>query len=127
MSWDFDLYAKDEDGNFHNCGWWNYTHNCNEMIATALDNAGVISEGELRTYWVTALGRCWFDLFRDKTAKETTFYLEAILAEFSKEPAKYEAMNPENGWGSFETLKPVLTEMLEAAKKHPSAVWSVYT
>jgi hypothetical protein len=43
MSWDVDL--TDDRG--HNEGQWNYTHNCNGMIAVALERAGVADAHEI--------------------------------------------------------------------------------
>jgi hypothetical protein len=114
MSWDADIYAM-VDGvkvSLHD-GGWNYTHNTNEMIRKAgfaewpykVGGQGNINPMDSKT-------------FADKMA--------SVIENMEKAPDEYRKMNPQNGWGSFDTLLPILKEMLEIAKRFPSGVWEVW-
>jgi hypothetical protein len=47
--------------------------------------------------------------------------LEALLAE----PAKFEALNPSNGWGNYNGLVKFVQDYLSACKRYPDAEVSV--
>jgi hypothetical protein len=57
-----------------------------------------------------------------KRASELVPWLEAGLAELVNNSATYKAMNPSNGWGSFEGLVKTVAEMLAAVRQYPDAV-----
>lgn len=48
--------------------------------------------------------------------------LEVGVERMESDPAKFEALNPENGWGSYERFLPWLKNYLEACKEHPKAL-----
>lgn len=48
--------------------------------------------------------------------------LEAGLANLRADPARFRAMNPPNGWGSYEGLCDVVERMIAAGQEHPTAV-----
>jgi hypothetical protein len=54
-------------------------------------------------------------------AKQIIDILEKGIAELKKHPQKYIALNPVNGWGSYERLLIFTLEVLEACKEHPEA------
>lgn len=85
---------------------WNYTHNVGPMYAITLGTTlGVFLEG--------------------KTAAEALPKLREMVADMEDRPAVYLALNPENGWGSYDTLLPRLRELVEVAARHPKASWGV--
>ena len=43
------------------------------------------------------------------------------LARLTKDPAKYKAFNPENGWGDYDVLVGFVTDYLLACGKNPNA------
>lgn len=51
--------------------------------------------------------------------------LEAGLAVLEADPEKFQAMNPENGWGSYEGLVKFTRDYLAACREHPDAQVSV--
>lgn len=55
---------------------------------------------------------------------EAAGVISAALERMRAEPAKYQAMNPSNGWGSYESAKDDLLWLLTACQVHPRA--SVY-
>jgi hypothetical protein len=57
-----------------------------------------------------------------KTAAEILPRLASSLAELQANPEKYRAMNPPNGWGTYEQLIDVVSGMIKAARAHPLAV-----
>lgn len=79
---------------------WNYTSNCRSMWRAA--GADLAQ-------------------FDGKTAGECAPILDAAIEELANHPAKYKAMDPENGWGSYDTLLPALGELADAFKCHPKA------
>lgn len=107
MSWD--AYLNDDRG--HEEGSWNFTHNCNGMIRHALHIAGH-PDG------------IWWDGFNGLSGPEGAAILNDVIRVLELNPEVYDAMNPENGWGSRETLVKVLTEMKNAVPEWPT-VWSI--
>jgi hypothetical protein len=79
---------------------WNYTSNCGPMWRAA---GADLAE------------------FHGKTAGECLPVLEAGIAELRANPAKYIAMNPENGWGSYDSLLPRLDELAAYFRRHLKA------
>jgi hypothetical protein len=51
--------------------------------------------------------------------------LRVGLALLKSDPARFKRRNPENGWGSYETLVRFVEEYLAACESHPSAEVSV--
>lgn len=43
-----------------------------------------------------------------------------------KEPDKFIAMNPPNGWGSYEGLLDFINRLISASLKHPHFRWRVW-
>jgi hypothetical protein len=52
--------------------------------------------------------------------------LEAGLAELKRDPQKYRALNPPNGWGTYEDLVEVTESAIAAAKQFPNATISTW-
>lgn len=84
---------------------WNYTSNCGQM-------------------WRTA-GADLAD-FHGKTAADCLPVLDAAIAELQAHPDTYEAMNPPNGWGSYDTLVPQLEVLAQEFRYHPKATVRVW-
>lgn len=69
-------------------------------------------------YWV-----CWRpNEIGIETADEMVEQLEHGLAQLKAEPAKFRALNPENGWGSYEGLVRFVEELLAACRANPDAI-----
>lgn len=79
---------------------WNYTTNCSPMWRAAGANLAD---------------------FHDKTAAECEPVLRAAIAAMVTTPAIYRALDPENGWGSYDTLLPALVELADTMAAHPKA------
>ena len=80
---------------------WNYTSNCGPMWRAA----GI----DLAECHGRDAGRC---------AEE----LRAAINTLKADPARFQAMNPPNGWGSFDTLVPALEELLKLFESAPRAI-----
>jgi hypothetical protein len=89
----------------------NYTHNTNYMIREAAKAAGqdVI----------------WWDGFHKLSGKEGAAFLNSVIAELVRKPNLYSSMNPENGWGSYDTLLPALKELCQEIPEYPTT-WYVW-
>lgn len=99
MSYAVDLYTKDVDGNTIHLKWLNYTSNCARMW----NEAG-------------APLREW----NEKPFSEILVKLNSTVAELVHRRTKYEAMNPENGWGDYAGAREFITTIRDIAAKHPS-------
>jgi hypothetical protein len=87
----------------------NYTHNCGEMA----ELAGIYSA-------------VWRPEENGITkASQLIPVLKAGIEEMESNPAKYEAKNPENGWGSYRTFLPWLRRYLCACQDFPDSDVSV--
>lgn len=58
-------------------------------------------------------------------ASELVPLLETGLALLIKDPDRFKALNPENGWGSYDGLCDFASAYLEACKEYPKAKVSV--
>jgi hypothetical protein len=113
MSWD--AYIGDES--------WNYTHNTNEMISTAIEKHGYTPE----KHWLIGhMGKSWFKILDKMDGKTGAEFLGLIIQELIENPKEYKKMNPDNGWGSYSTLLPILIEMKQASEEHPDEKWIVH-
>jgi hypothetical protein len=84
-------------------GSWNITHNLNSMAGEA---------GFYRQLWHGE---------GVETAGDLIEPLEQGLAAMHKDPDKFKLLNPSNGWGSYDSLVPWVTDLLASCKKHPKA------
>ena len=131
MSWD--AYLVDDRGHYN--GDWNHTHNCNGM-ANALLSADELRDGAIR--WWTKHNRpdvvdrirggemrgSWWDCLDGMSGPEGAAFLDRIIRGLEADPARFEAMNPENGWGSYDTFLSVLRDMRKSVPEWPTT-WSV--
>ena len=99
-------YLKDDRG--HEEGEWNYTSNCNQMAQTTLP------EGSDH----------WLDLLNDSDGPTGAKLLDGIIRAILSDPQRFEAMNPDNGWGDRQSFLRVLTEMRNSVPERPT-VWKV--
>lgn len=77
---------------------WNYTSNCAAM-------------------WRAA--GCDIAEFHGKPVGECIVVLREGIAALKREPERYRAMNPANGWGGYDTLVPRLEALLEMYEAAP--------
>lgn len=87
---------------------WGYTYNISGMIRDAARIAGVYSEGHMLEGIEGRAGN-----YVEK--------LDKIITALKSTPDKYRAMNPSNGWGSYEELIPHLEKLLGALREWPDA------
>ena len=94
-------------------GDWGYTYNTTAMTIAAADAIGVEWSGFQRT-------------LDGMNAADAASLLAAIRDEMVRNPARYEAMNPENGWGNRCGIVGVMREMIDASLAAPDgSVWRV--
>jgi len=70
--------------------------------------------------WITA--GCDVVKLHEKPAVEAAPLLRLAVEAMEAEPAKYQAMNPDNGWGSYESALAFLRDILEACVVHPATI-----
>jgi len=121
VSWD--AWLTDDRGH---CEYeTNYTHNINRMVGAALvalghEDGDAIGTGVL----AEAIGPVWFDLLHGMDGPSGAKFLHDIIGELRRYPVKYQSMNPENGWGDYDSLLKVLQGMRDAVPEWP-CTWSV--
>jgi len=102
---------------------WNYTHNTNEMIATVLEEHGA----KMESHWLIGhMGKSWFTLLNGLSGRAGAKFLQIVVDGLERDPDRFVAMNPPNGWGSYDTLLPKLREMLAASRHYPNDTWEVH-
>ena len=123
MSWDACLQAA--DGGYVTPEW-NFTHNTNGMIAAAYEAVTGNTTPQCGGPLGRAIGPAWWERLDGQPGGEGAEYLAVIVTGLESDPARYRAMNPENGWGSYDTLLPLLREMRDAPGAIGTpAVWQV--
>lgn len=123
MSWDLYL-IQTVDGHDFYAGEWNYTHNCNGMIERVLDVFGENVGPE--PFWVklgaTGMGRgAWWGLLHGISAADAALVLTRIVGGLCEAPEMFREMNPANGWGDYDSLLKVLSDIRDACLDNPSA------
>lgn len=122
MSWD--AYLVDDRG--HTEGDWNYTHNMNRMIAEALFSLGCENAFEIGSNHPVAkmVGPPWWERLDGCDGPTGAKFLHELIGALDSDPEKYRAMNPSNGWGDYDSLIGVLSEMRNAVPEWPTT-WRV--
>jgi len=111
MSWDATLSCPHAE-----LSSWNYTHNTNRMIAAAMESAG----------YGKVIGPAWWDRLNGLSGAEGHFLLRGCVDALLADPHRYQAMNPPNGWGDYDSLVKVLSDMRDTcAVEDPSLIWEV--
>lgn len=115
MSWDASLNTRVDGKTITIPGAeWNHTHNCNHMINAAMKDLGIEKKGP------------WWKQIDGKTASESNKFLGDVINVLQTDPIRFVAMNPDNGWGSYDSLLSVLGDMRDTGIQFPSATWNVW-
>jgi hypothetical protein len=75
--------------------------------------------------WTDALGHRLSEL-KEKNAGDSLPALERAVAALEAAPAKYETMNPANGWGDYEGAVTYLRRLRDACAAHPKATIHIW-
>ncbi|AHH20799.1 hypothetical protein NONO_c60230 [Nocardia nova SH22a] len=124
MSWDATL--SDDRG--HIDGDWNFTHNTNQMANAIVhpdENTGIDTMHEV--LFPKADGRewkSWWEILNGMDGPTSRTYLSKIIDGLEADPPRFQAMNPPNGWGSYDTFLEVLKEMRDRIPEWP-CTWRV--
>lgn len=144
MSWDADLIdvrpeevRVDVDGDPYRpvLRFWNYTHNTNPMINAALDATGFLRPVAVGPYDFDQAGSLviaqeprvlpWWSALDGLPGPEGAALLHRIIRELEADPIRFEALNPPNGWGDYDSLLGALREMRASVPEWPTT-WKVY-
>lgn len=90
-----------------------------ELVVAPPEVAAQIRQLEKERRWSEA-----DDLKSGRTAKARDLIplLQAGLARLRGDPQRYQAFNPENGWGNYDGLVRFTADYLAACEEHPDAV-----
>lgn len=61
-----------------------------------------------------------------ETGRDALVRIEAALEKMKREPEKYRALNPSNGWGSYEGAVEVLERFAEVCREMPDGIVDVH-
>jgi hypothetical protein len=128
MSWDASFYVR-ADGHLVPYNDWNYTHNTNRMINTALGQERMAATTipwweKIRTTSPENPGS-WWELLDGASGEEGASLLGVIVDGLNTDPDRFRAMDPDNGWGDFDQLREILEQMRDVSKDFPSGEWRV--
>lgn len=98
-------FTDDDPGSFRTVFEYNITHNLNRMAEAA---------GVYKHLWRP-------DELGITRASQLIEPLSEGLKRLESEPEKYEAFNPENGWGNYEGLVHFVRQYLSACTEHPKS------
>ena len=107
MSYDFGMKADLGNGYVYMGYEQNYTYNVSPMFYKAFGDPGI-------------------NFIEGKTGKECIEKLRLGLKEMQDNKSKYEAMNPDNGWGSYEGAVEVIETLIKWAAESPLAEFYVH-
>ena len=85
------------------------TYNLSEMYYLASKNAG---------HKIDSLG----EYLNEKKLKDIKSFLKDTLDELVAHPIKYKKLNPENGWGSYDSLVKSFMRLLIKANESPNSI-----
>ena len=107
MGWSFRMDADlggPEPATVH---WgMSYTHNVGDMYREAMGEGGI-------------------NQLHGKTGTECLELLQPAIEAMEREPAKYRAMNPPNGWGNYEGAFDVLRQLHVWCLETPRALMCI--
>lgn len=106
-------------------GWWNHTHNTNAMIAAAYEAVSGEQTAQCGGPLGPVIGAAWWDRLNGASGADGAAYLGQIITGLEADPERYRAMNPPNGWGSYDSLLDVLRKMRDAVPAGEASVWEV--
>lgn len=112
MSYDVSLYMDTGNGSTIEMEIGNYTYNCSMMLVVAIEK----TKGDKG---LSLSGMSGWD------ATKVADYLGETLDYMRKNVPEMEKMNPNNGWGDFETWCEYLDKIRLACIKHPLTKLSV--
>jgi hypothetical protein len=116
VSWDVDLIDEVNGGALID---QNYTHNTSVMIYAVLADAGL----DLGTYTgPTGETRrnSWWAHLNGMPGPVGAAYLNLIIRGLEADPERFRAMNPSNGWGNYDDLVKILTDLRNAVPEWPT-------
>ncbi|WP_329114521.1 hypothetical protein [Streptomyces sp. NBC_01353] len=90
-----------------------------ELVDYCADDIGNYT-ANVSGMWQEALGRRLAD-YHGMTAADAQADLVRAVRDMTTDAAKYEAMNPPNGWGDYEGALDYLTRLRNACLAHPKA------
>lgn len=121
MSWD--AYLMGPEGYE---GEWNYTHNCNGMANAVLDESyqqRSVAEEVFR--FEDREHVSWWKQLDGKDGADGAALLDKIIKGLEADPEKFEAMNPPNGWGSYDSFLEILRDMRDSVPEWHTR-WEVH-
>lgn len=122
MSWD--AWLTDDRG--HTEGDWNYTHNCNGMANAVIDENYEQRPVFEEVFCIThPEHKSWWRQLDGLSGARGAQFLDFIIRGLEADPDRFRAMNPENGWGDYDSFVKKLIDMRNSVPEWPTT-WSVH-
>ena len=117
---------------FIGVGEWNWRHPEGKIVAhKGIEDAPVVFNSRITANLYpmakeAGLGDCLWDHYKMGITRprDLVKHLEKGLQVLLEDPKRFKALNPENGWGTYETLVRFVTEYLKACVEYPYATIS---
>lgn len=104
------------DDRGHEEGEWSYTSNTHRMAHEAIADHPT----------PVARPHSWSKELDGMTGPEGAAFLNRIITCLEADPERFRAMNPESGWGDYDSFVEVLIAMRNAVPEWPTT-WRVYS
>jgi len=96
MGYDISLTHEDTPGNFIG----NITYNVDQM-------------------YNKAFGEYWRDVINNKVANDVLELMNKAIDNMERSPNDYKKLEPDNGWGDYDTALTFLKEFYDECKTYP--------
>ena len=73
-----------------------------------------------------AFGGYWVDIINGEVAREVHLKIDKAVKEMEESPNKYKALEPKNGWGSYEGALKYLKKLNSECWEHPDYIINIY-
>jgi hypothetical protein len=120
----FWAYLHDDRGHEEFCE--NYTHNCNGMANIALDSSYEQMPVGTEVLMPPDGHKSWWQQLDGLSGCEGAELLSRIITTMEAEPERFRLLNPDNGWGDFDTFLVLLRSMHKASLVEWPTIWTVH-
>lgn len=121
MSWDAELIDADTSKTLAE---WNFTHNTNVMANLVL-YPNTDTSRSVAAEVFSPQNTPWWRLLDGTDGPEGAKLLDRIIAGLRADAARFQELNPANGWGDYDSFLAVLVQMRESIPVSGSVSWSV--
>lgn len=123
MGWEAHLHNAED----YCLGEWSYTHNCNRMLNAALGidpepkwSDPLPAQLDGRNVVMVARPLTWIERLAGLPGPTGAALLHGLITTLERDPLRFQEMNPESGWGDYDTILATLIEMRNSVPEYPT-------